>query len=94
MVSLVHRATIPAERKALGIPDETVTVIDRGLLRKMVEAVEPRARERVDALSVELRRLQASAKGAVPPKWRVRITDEDGLLLLDSEIVAPKGARP
>jgi hypothetical protein len=94
MVSLVHRATIATERETLGIPDETVTVTDRGLLRKMVEAVEPRARERVDALSVELRRLQASAKGAVPPKWRVRITDEDGLLLLDSEIVAPKGARP
>jgi hypothetical protein len=94
MVSLVHRATNSTEREALGIPDETVTVTDRGLLRTMAEAVEPRTKERIDALSAELKSLQASAKGAAPSKWRVRITDEDGILLLDSEIALPKGARP
>jgi hypothetical protein len=93
MVSLVHRATNSTEREALGIPDETVTVTDRGLLRTMAEAVEPRTKERIDALSAELKSLQASAKGAAPSKWRVRISDEDGILLLDSEIALPKGAR-
>jgi hypothetical protein len=94
MVSLVHRATNSTEREALGITDLTVTVTDRGLLRTMAEAVEPRTKERIDALSAELKSLQASAKGAAPSKWRVRITDEDGILLLDSEIALPKGARP
>jgi len=93
MLSRVHRATIPAEREVLGIPDDSVTVTDRGLLQKMVEAVEPRTKERIDALSAELKSLQPSAKGAAPSKWRVRITDEDGILLLDSEIAVPKGAR-
>jgi hypothetical protein len=92
-VSLVLRATTGDERSALGIPDESATITERTLLARMVEIVEPRTRARIDSLSAELSTARARGKDARQRGWRVRVADEDGLLLLDSEVIPGKAGR-
>lgn len=84
----VQNALLPAERsKFLVAGDESSLISDKSTMRAMVESMTPRIDSELNRVSKQLTAANAASKAkGSPGQWRMRVSNEDGIVLLDSAI--------
>jgi hypothetical protein len=62
-------------------------ISDKSTMRAMVESIMPRVDKELNLVSKQLTDANAASKGkGSPAQWRIRVSNEDGIVLLDSAI--------
>jgi hypothetical protein len=89
----VQNALLPEEQaKFLGNNGQSLLITDIAVMRQMVDTVLPRIESDLDRVSKLLNETKAAGQGKPStPQWRIRISNEDGVVLLDSAITQRGG---
>lgn len=89
----VQNALLPEEQaKFLGNNGQSLLITDITVMRQMVDAVLPRIESDLDRVSKLLNETKAASQGkSSTPQWRIRVSNEDGVVLLDSAITQRGG---
>ena len=84
----VQNALLPEEQKKfLGDGATSSLTSDRSIMRAMVESITPRIDSELNLVSKKLTEANAASKAkGSPGQWRMRVSNEDGIVLLDSAI--------
>jgi hypothetical protein len=84
----VQDALLPAERaKFIGDAATSSLISNTSTMRDMVESITPRIDNELTRVSKLLTEANAASKGkGSAAQWRIRVTNEDGIVLLDSAI--------
>jgi len=84
----VQNALLPEEQKKfLGDGATSSLTSDRSIMRAMVESITPRIDSQLNLVSKKLTEANAASKAkGSPGQWRMRVSNEDGIVLLDSAI--------
>jgi hypothetical protein len=84
----VQNALLPVEQtKFLGPGGKSSMIADKAIMREMVESITPRIDNELTRVSKLLTEANAASKGkGSAAQWRIRVTNEDGIVLLDSAI--------
>ena len=84
----VQNALLPEEQKKfLGDGATSSLTSDRSIMRAMVESITPRIDSELNLVSKKLTEANAASKAkGNPGQWRMRVSNEDGIVLLDSAI--------
>lgn len=89
----VQNALLPEEQaKFLGNNGQSLLITDNAVMRQMVDTVLPRIESDLDRVSKLLNETKAAGQGKPStPQWRIRVSNEDGVVLLDSAITQRGG---
>ena len=89
----VQNALLPEEQaKFLGNNGQSLLITDIAVMRQMVDTVLPRIESDLDRVSKLLNETKAAGQGKPStPQWRIRVSNEDGVVLLDSAITQRGG---
>ena len=84
----VQNALLPEEQtKFLGGGAKSSLISDNKIIRAMAESIMPRIDSELDRVSKLLIEATAASKGkGSVAQWRIRVSNEDGIVLLDSAI--------
>jgi hypothetical protein len=84
----VQNALLPEEQtKFLGGGAKSSLISDNKIIRAMAESIMPRIDSELDRVSKLLIEATAASKGkGSAVQWRIRVSNEDGIVLLDSAI--------
>ena len=84
----VQNALLPEEQtKFLGPGGKSSLISDKAIMRAMVESILPRTDSQLTSVSKLLIEATAASKGkGSAVQWQIRISNEDGIVLLDSAI--------
>ncbi|RLS52737.1 MAG: hypothetical protein DWH92_01415 [Planctomycetota bacterium] len=84
----VQNALLPEEQKKfLGDGATSSLTSDRSIMRAMVESITPRIDSELNLVSKKLTEANAASKAkGNPGQWRMRVSNEDGIVLLESAI--------
>ena len=84
----VQNALLPEEqKKLLGAGGTSSLISDNKTMRDMVESITPRIDSELKIVSKKLTEANAASKvKGSPAQWRMRVSNEDGIVLLDSAI--------
>ena len=84
----VQNALLPEEQKKFLVDGAKSSLIsDNKVIRDMVESIMPRIDSELNRVSKLLNEATAASKGkGSPVQWRIRVSNEDGIVLLDSAI--------
>ena len=84
----VQNALLPEEQtKFLGGGAKSSLISDNKIIRAMAESIMPRIDSELDRVSKLLIEATAASKGkGSAAQWRIRVSNEDGIVLLDSAI--------
>jgi hypothetical protein len=84
----VQNALLPEEQKKfLGDGATSSLTSDKSTMRAMVESITPRIDSELNLVSKKLTEANAASKAkGNPGQWRMRVSNEDGIVLLDSAI--------
>ncbi len=84
----VQNALLPEEQKKFLVAGGKSSLIsDSKTMRDMVESITPRLDSELNSVSKKLTEANAASKAkASPAQWRIRVSNEDGIVLLDSAI--------
>jgi hypothetical protein len=87
----VQNALLPVEQtKFLGPGGKSSMIADKAIMRAMVESITPRIDNELTRVSKLLTEANAASKGkGSAAQWRIRVTNEDGIVLLDS-VITPR----
>jgi hypothetical protein len=89
----VQNALLPEEQaNFLGNNGQPLLITNNAVMRQMVDTVLPRIESDLDRVSKLLNETKAAGQGKPStPQWRIRISNEDGVVLLDSAITQRGG---
>jgi hypothetical protein len=89
----VQNALLPEEQaRFLGNGGQSLLITDITIMGQMVDAVLPRIESDLDRVSKLLNETKAAGQGKPStPQWRIRVSNEDGVVLLDSAITQRGG---
>jgi hypothetical protein len=84
----VQNALLPEEQaKFLGAGGKSSLISDKSIMRAMAESITPRIDRELIRISTQLVDANAASKGkGSAVQWRIRVSNEDGIVLLDSAI--------
>jgi hypothetical protein len=84
----VQNALLPEEQaKFLGAGGKSSLISDKSIMRAMAESITPRIDSELIRISKQLVDANAASKGkGSAVQWRIRVSNEDGIVLLDSAI--------
>jgi hypothetical protein len=84
----VQNALLPEEQtKFLGDGAKSSLISDNKVIRAMVESIMPRINSKLTRVSKLLVEANAASKGkGSAVQWQIRVSNEDGIVLLDSAI--------
>jgi hypothetical protein len=84
----VQNALLPEEQKKfLSSGGKSSLISDNKIMHDMVESIMPRVDKELNLVSKQLTDANAASKAkGSPAQWRIRVSNEDGIVLLDSAI--------
>ena len=84
----VQNALLPEEQaKLLGAGGKSSLISDKSIMRAMAETITPRIDSELIRISKQLVDANAASKGkGSATQWRIRVSNEDGIVLLESAI--------
>jgi hypothetical protein len=84
----VQNALLPEEQaKFLGAGGKSSLISDKSIMRAMAESITPRIDSELIRISKQLVDANAASKGKGSAiQWRIRVSNEDGIVLLESAI--------